>query len=540
MSSEVSPVPAATVIPLSDIKSSKTNPRKAFDKDADRELADSVKKHGVLQPVLVRVLPAGGGRYELVAGERRLRAAAAAGLAEIPAIVRDLTDDQALEIQVVENLQRRDLHPLEEADGYRRLVAAKYDVARIAERVGRSVAYVYDRLKLANLIDGARQLFLAGKIQAGHAIVLARLKPEDQRRAIVTRGALFDDEHTLFDPDGGDGVVVAEPLPKDLRPADDDVADVIDLADSKARTVRELQAWVDEHVKFDAHADDPVLFPAVDLVAKAVEEEEKVVQITHEHFVQPCAKDGTRIMGPRTWRRAEPPCERQVTGVIVVGPGRGEAFPVCIDKKRCEVHWKAEIRAAKKAEKQATASGKTGADKYALESQKQEERYKREEEERNRWQKAVPSLLEAIAAAVKKTPATSTGPLGDVLVGCFNRGSDRAKKAGTFVPRGKSAEDLVRHLAFLALCEEAGDTWSGPRAFPKRAKAFGVDVVKILDEVAPAIVAKCRQCGCTEDKACPGGCGWAESPNAKTGLGLCTKCAPKAAKAAKVKRGKKA
>ncbi len=502
-----------------------TNPRKSFDKVALDELTSSVREHGVLQPVLLRPWPAGKKppkstkgvdvgflNYEIVAGERRWRAAQAAGLAEIPALVRELTDTQVLEIQVVENLQRTDLHPLEEADGYRRLVAAKYDVARIAERVGRSVAYIYDRLKLANLVDEARELFLAGKIQAGHAIVLARLKPEDQKRAIETDGVLFDDEHLLWDPE-------APSTPEDES--------------KKPRTVRELQAWIDEHVHFDELGPeaDAMLFPdTVQAVTRAVEDAEKVVQITHESFVQPCAKDGDRIYGPQAWRRADPSCERQVTGVIVVGPGRGQAFPVCVDKKRCEVHWKDEIRARKRAEKAVTKSGKTGADKYELQRQKQERQYKREEAERQRWLKAVPEILEAIASAVKAVPATSAGPLGDVLVGIFDRLLERSKKAGAFVPRGKSAEDLVRHLAFLALCEQAGDQWSGPRNFPKRAKALGIDVAKILDQVAPAAPAgECRTCGCTEEKACKGGCGWTQTPDPKTGLGLCSACASKAA-----------
>jgi ParB/RepB/Spo0J family partition protein len=474
-----------------------TNPRKVFEKTALDELRTSIIEHGVLQPLLLRPWPEGQRipkgvknvgpvAFEIVAGERRWRAAQAAGLEEIPALVRELTDDQVLEIQVVENLQRQDLHPLEEADGYRRLVASNYDVKMIAEKVGRSVAYVYDRLKLADLIDGARELFLAGKIQAGHAIVLARLAPEDQKRAIVTDGALFEDEHTLFDP-----TVIAETeesrfeaLPADLLDKKGDGGP--DLARSKTRTVRELQAWIDKHVKFDAHDADPMLFPeTVAAVQQSAEEELKVVQITHEHFVQPCAKDGSRIYGPSTWRPAEPPCERQVTGVIVVGPGRGQSLPVCIDKKGCDVHWRDAIRARKKAEKAATKSGKTGVDKYELQRQQQELQYKREAAERERWLKAVPEILAAIAAAVKKAPATANGLLSEVLVACFDRGVGRAKKAGTFLPRGKSAEDLVRHLAFLALCEEAGDTWSGPRNFPKRAKALGFDVKAIVDKVAP-------------------------------------------------------
>jgi ParB/RepB/Spo0J family partition protein len=139
-------------VPLAKITPSTTNPRKSFPKDKLDELTDSVKRLGVLQPILLRPLN-GGGTYELVAGERRYRASKAAGLTDIPATVRELTDAEVLEIQVIENLQRSDPHELEEAEGYERCSSAhpsgeKYTVDEIAAKVGKSRSYVFGRLKL--------------------------------------------------------------------------------------------------------------------------------------------------------------------------------------------------------------------------------------------------------------------------------------------------------------------------------------------------------------------------------------------------------
>jgi hypothetical protein len=109
------------------------------------------------------------------------------------------------------------------------------------------------------------------------------------------------------------------------------------------------------------------------------------------------------------------------------------------------------------------------------------------------------------------------------------------------VPRGTSAEDLVRHAAFIVLREEP-KSWNAMDQFPKRARAFGVDVEEIIEAVAPAAnTARCRKCGCTEDKACPGGCSWVKKPDPKTGLGLCSSCVRAAGAPRAVRpKGKKA
>jgi len=168
-------------VPLAKIRESKTNPRRFFDEAKLAELADNIRQHGVLQPILLRPLPNGeAGTYELVAGARRYRASKLAKRESIPATVRELTDAQALELQVIENVQRVDVHPLDEAQGYGALIELQpdtYTVESIASRVGRSPAYVSGRLRLIQLITEAKQAFYEDKLTVAHAFEIARLQP---------------------------------------------------------------------------------------------------------------------------------------------------------------------------------------------------------------------------------------------------------------------------------------------------------------------------------------------------------------------------
>jgi ParB family chromosome partitioning protein len=172
--------------PIEWLRPSKTNPRKHF---ADlAELVESVHKHGVLVPLIVRALSPktpGDTLYEIVAGERRYRASKEAKLPELPVRVLELDDKQTLELQLIENLQRADVHPIEEADGYQRLIDKHgYNAAGLAVRVGKSESYVYQRLKLATLIPKAKEAFYDEKLTASHAILIARLDEKQQKQAL--------------------------------------------------------------------------------------------------------------------------------------------------------------------------------------------------------------------------------------------------------------------------------------------------------------------------------------------------------------------
>lgn len=178
------------IVGIAQLEESKTNPRQHFAKDALSDLTKSIAEKGVLVPLLVRPVKNGVGlvydHFEILAGARRYRAAKASGLEQVPVLVRDLDDTQALEVQVIENLQRADVHPLEEAEGYKQLLEkGKYDVESLAAKVGKSVSYVYQRLKLADLVPAAKKAFFEEKITAGHAILLARLQSDQQKEGLA-------------------------------------------------------------------------------------------------------------------------------------------------------------------------------------------------------------------------------------------------------------------------------------------------------------------------------------------------------------------
>ena len=189
-------------IRLDKIKPSKTNPRRRMDEAALAELAENIKTHGVLQPILVRSTTAGG--YEIVCGERRWRASKTAGKDSIPARIVKLSDAEALEFSVIENLQREEVHELDEALGFRALIRqdpARYTVEVIAAKVGRSNSYIYQRLRLAELTPNVQKVFYEDKLTAGHAMEIARLQPKDQERALQqsfpghnTTAAIFKDK----------------------------------------------------------------------------------------------------------------------------------------------------------------------------------------------------------------------------------------------------------------------------------------------------------------------------------------------------------
>ena len=175
---------AVVQIPMEKVRAGNLQPRRSFPPEELAELAASVKEKGVLQPVLVR--PAGDG-YELVAGERRFRAAESAGLARIPALVRKFTDREALEVAIVENVQRSDLNAIELAEGYNRLLRDfSLSQEQVAERVGKDRATVANTIRLLRLPDQVRQAVADGSITAGHARALLAVPPEHVRSVFET------------------------------------------------------------------------------------------------------------------------------------------------------------------------------------------------------------------------------------------------------------------------------------------------------------------------------------------------------------------
>src|ERR1700683_3683170 len=173
-------------LPLDWLVVSPTNPRKTFDKDAMQELAPSTREHGVLSPLLVR--PRAERRFEIVFGARRYRGAALAEKETVPVCIREMTDAQVLEAQLVENLQRQDVHPLHEAQGFAallRLEEPKYSIELIAAKCGKSAGYVASRLRLTELAPAAVEAFTKDEIGLGHALLLAKLQTGQQEEALA-------------------------------------------------------------------------------------------------------------------------------------------------------------------------------------------------------------------------------------------------------------------------------------------------------------------------------------------------------------------
>lgn len=159
---------------ITEIEPNKEQPRKFFDEAALAELSDSIRKHGVVQPLLVRPMP--NGIYQIVAGERRWRACRMAGLTEVPVVIRELSDHQTMEIALIENLQRRDLNPIEEAEGYRALMD-RFDMTQeaIAESVGKSRPAITNALRLLKLPEPVLEMVSEGLLSSGHARALLSL-----------------------------------------------------------------------------------------------------------------------------------------------------------------------------------------------------------------------------------------------------------------------------------------------------------------------------------------------------------------------------
>lgn len=176
----------AVELNINELEPNRGQPRKEFSEEAMRELADSIAQHGVLQPLLVRPLLSGG--YQIVAGERRWRASRMAGLATVPALIRELTDSEVMQIALIENLQREDLKPLEEAQGYQALMEEfGFTQDEISKSVGKSRPTVTNALRLLNLPEAVRGMLARGDLSAGHARTLLSFKDEAAMLAAAKR-----------------------------------------------------------------------------------------------------------------------------------------------------------------------------------------------------------------------------------------------------------------------------------------------------------------------------------------------------------------
>lgn len=179
-----------TTVKITKVEPNREQPRKNFDEDALQELADSIKQYGLLQPILVQDRKE---YYEIIAGERRWRAAKLAGLKEVPVIIKDYTEQEIMEISLIENIQREDLNPVEEALAYKRLLEEfhlKQD--ELAERVSKSRTTITNSMRLLKLCDYVQQMIIDGKLTTGHARALVPIENEESQKQLAEQ--IFDEK----------------------------------------------------------------------------------------------------------------------------------------------------------------------------------------------------------------------------------------------------------------------------------------------------------------------------------------------------------
>ncbi|GGA57019.1 chromosome partitioning protein ParB [Nitratireductor aestuarii] len=194
-------------VPIEFISPNPRNPRRNFAEEDLADLSNSIREHGIVQPVVVRPAAADG-RYEIIAGERRWRAAQRAGLTEVPVIVRDVDDRVALELAIIENVQRSDLNPVEEAAGYQQLMEEhNYTQADLGQVIGKSRSHVANTLRLLKLPQSVRDMIIDGSLTAGHARTLVNAAdPEKLARRIIEEGlSVRQAEALASEPDAQEG-----------------------------------------------------------------------------------------------------------------------------------------------------------------------------------------------------------------------------------------------------------------------------------------------------------------------------------------------
>lgn len=381
-------------VSLALLNESKTNPRRTFEEAALRELAESIRTQGVLSPLLVRPLTENG--FEIVAGARRYRAAQMAEVSTVPVRIVNLTDAQAVEMSIVENLQRKDVHPLEEAQGFRALLGLeepKYSIEQIAAKVGKSPVFVASRLKLTDLVPAAVEAFYADEIGVGHALLLAKLPADQQEHAlkacfkeVYNNGAskpariLMPVRNLQFWIDSNI-LLVLKDAPFNKRDAQL-VPAAGSCADCPKRTGHNKLLFGDDLGRQGDRCTDPGCYAAKvsGHVAKAIAAKPELVQISTAYGGQ---KEGSPVLPRNTYTaiRDDKPkskddakrpeykvCKFTTEAIITEGSDVGTIHKVCANPS-CPVHhpkqqtsrndekWKAEQEKQRKAQAIANATG---------------------------------------------------------------------------------------------------------------------------------------------------------------------------------------
>jgi ParB family chromosome partitioning protein len=358
MSANPNAVPEYRNLPITVLVESATNPRRRFNEERLQELAASFQSQGILAPLLVRELEEN--KYEVIAGARRLRAAKLAALDTVPVRVVELSDAAAIESQCIENLQREDIHPLEEALGFRALLQLQdpgYSPAVIAARCGKSEAYIQGRIKLTELIPPIAEAFLADRIGVGHALLIAKLPAAQQQSAFA---AAF---RSMWTSDGNQQILIPvrelaawieSNILLELASAPFSKQDETLVAEAGACTTCPKCTGFNTLLFSDVRKDsctDPVCFRAkLDAhVAQTLEAKPKLVQISSSWTSREGAPLGRNRYVELEVKRNKPngsaaklspaqkPCEKMSEAIVMDGGKRGQIVKVCSDPN-CRIH----------------------------------------------------------------------------------------------------------------------------------------------------------------------------------------------------------
>ena len=382
------------------IHESTTNPRQTFEEGKLHELAESIRQHGLIQPITVR--PNANG-FEIVAGARRFRAAQLADLFALPARIVEVTDAQAMEWQLVENSQRVDVHPYEEAQVFQRLLDLPgYDVAGLVEKSGKSASHIYARLSLLQLIPAVAEAFTQERITASHASLIARLPQEHQQATFEQcwRKDWQDSEPHLL-PAKHIAAWIQTNLYLSLADAPFDREDPHLNQAAGACTTCPRRSGYNRSLFCDVQGDQCLDAPCFHAKVEAHIDRELAMQpglVQIELSWRPASQQRPGTLDRNAWREldtpgnpdAEPPCDATRTAVVVFGKHTGTTRTICIDRQ-CPVHnpavaaHLAQQQAAAQAEQQAQPEPELSEEELAAEEQhrkEQEAEQERKTEER--------------------------------------------------------------------------------------------------------------------------------------------------------------
>lgn len=531
----MSAAPKFLMINTEDLVESPLNPRKDFDATKLAELAASVKEKGVLEPILVRPLKAGG--YEVAAGARRFRAAKVAELATVPALVRDMTDAELLEVAILENVVRSDISALEEGDAYRTLIENHgYTVEQLVEKTGKSRTVVFQRMKLAELQGEARAALAAGKVSASVAELLARLPTAKAQEAALAK-LKKEIHYRLMDADDRDDIsrmpfrdardildaefrLVLSKAPFDTK-ALDLVPNVGACGACPKRTGADKDLFPD--VKADTCLDAACWAKKTSAATRLLKEEVaehgktlvKVGRITDQYdsnklapsVREKYAKPNEKVDGKNTWKDLL----GGLDGAAVVALDRENKTHNLVDKAKA-----LELLEAKDPKKAAAV-------KKALETP-QVDNWQLEQE-KHRVKEAVAVLVAGYVRRVGAPKVTKLDDALELLIAGIANDNWEWKNVLTSVgldpklkPEKLKPAERVRVVVGIAF---SAARYDGKRELHARlAKMAKLDVKKLTKQAAEAEKGTCFVCGCTEEKACDGGCEWADE-----GQKLCSSCA---------------